>query len=59
MGTSRELNKLFKEARERSVKALGFAKRLRNDLGVASTFQVNVTVLQLLEKLKELGYVQV
>ena len=55
----RELKKLFKEARERSVKALSFAKRLRNDLGVAAKFSVNVTINELLEKLKQAGYTQV
>ena len=55
----RDFKKLFKERRERSIKALGFVKRLRNDLGVAATFHVNVLYSQLLEKLKANDYIQV
>ena len=55
----RDFKKLFKETRERSVKALGFVKRLKNDLGVAASFHVNVSVPELLERLKAKDYVQV
>ena len=55
----RDFKKLFKETRERSIKALGFVKRLRTDLGVAATFNVNVSYSQLLDKLKSSGYIQV
>ena len=55
----RDFKKLFKETRERSIKALGFVKRLRTDLGVAATFHVTVPYDELLEKLKSSGYIQV
>ena len=55
----RDFKKLFKETRERSIKALSFVKRLRSDLGVAATFQVNVPYSELLEKLKSSEYIQV
>jgi hypothetical protein len=55
----RDFKKLFQETRERSIKALAFVKRLRSDLGVAATFNVNVPYSELLEKLKASGYIQV
>lgn len=55
----RDLKKLFKETRERSVKALAFVKSLKNDLGVAATFAITVEIPVLLEKLKAAGYIQV
>ena len=55
----RDFKKLFKETRERSIKALCLVKRLRTDLGVAATFNVNVSFPELLEKLKAASYMQV
>ena len=50
---------LFNEARERASKALGFTKKLRNDLENASKFSIDVPMYQLLTRLEASGHVQV
>ncbi|XP_061167485.1 mitogen-activated protein kinase kinase kinase 4-like [Saccostrea echinata] len=57
--TSRNCKKLFNEARERASKALGFAKALRKDLEIAADFNIAVTTVELLAKLKTTNFVMV
>ncbi|XP_065928516.1 mitogen-activated protein kinase kinase kinase 4-like [Magallana gigas] len=57
--TSRNCKKLFNEARERASKALGFAKALRKDLEIAADFNIAVTTVELLAKLKTANFVMV
>ncbi|KAK0064372.1 mitogen-activated protein kinase kinase kinase 4 isoform X1 [Biomphalaria pfeifferi] len=54
----RNFKNLFNEARERSSKALGFAKLLRKDLEVAADYDISVTTKELFSKLKETRHVQ-
>ncbi|CAL1534129.1 unnamed protein product [Lymnaea stagnalis] len=49
---------LFNEARERSSKALGFAKLLRKDLEVAADYNITVTIKELFAKLMDTRHVQ-
>ncbi|XP_078375482.1 mitogen-activated protein kinase kinase kinase 4-like isoform X2 [Oculina patagonica] len=50
---------LFNEARERASKALGFTKKLRNDLENAAKFSIDVPLYELLTRLEASGHVQV
>lgn len=50
---------LFNEARERASKALGFTKKLQNDLENAAKFNIDVPVYELLTRLEASGHVQV
>lgn len=50
---------LFNEARERASKALGFTKKLTNDLENAAKFSIDVPVCELLRRLEASGHVQV
>ena len=50
---------LFNEARERASKALGFTKKLTNDLENAAEFSIDVPVCELLRRLEASGHVQV
>ena len=50
---------LFNEARERASKALGFTKKLRNDLENAAKFSIDVPMYELLTTLEASGHVQV
>lgn len=50
---------LFNEARERASKALGFTKKLRNDLENAAKFSIDVPMYELLTRLEASGHVQV
>ena len=50
---------LFNEARERASKALGFTKKLRNDLENAAKFSIDIPVSELLTRLEASGHVQV
>ena len=50
---------LFNEARERASKALGFTKKLQNDLENAAKFSIDVSMNELLTRLEASGHVQV
>ena len=50
---------LFNEARERASKALGFTKKLRNDLENAAKFSIDIPMSELLTRLDASGHVQV
>ena len=50
---------LFNEARERASKALGFTKKLRNDLENAAMFSIDVSMAELMTRLEASGHVQV
>ncbi|XP_022781351.1 mitogen-activated protein kinase kinase kinase 4-like [Stylophora pistillata] len=50
---------LFNEARERASKALGFTKKLQNDLENAAKFTIDVPMNELLMRLEASGHVQV
>ena len=50
---------LVNEARERASKALGFTKKLRNDLENAAKFSIDIGSACLLAKLKATEHVQV
>ena len=50
---------LFNEARERASKALGFTKKLQNDLENAAKFSIDVPMNELLMMLEASGHVQV
>ena len=55
----RSHKKLFNEIQERSSKALGFAKMLQKDLGIAAEFKVEVSSQKILELLKNTKHVKV
>ena len=55
----RGFQSLFGEARERSVKAIAFAKLLRKDLEVSAEFSITGSPSEFLIKLRETGHVQV
>ena len=55
----RNHKKLFNEIRERSAKALGFAKMLQKDLGIAAEYRVEVSVQKIFSLLKNSGHVKV
>ena len=55
----RSFKHLFNEARERASKALGFTKKLRNDLENAAKFSIDVPMDELLARLEASGHVQV
>ena len=55
----RNHKKLFNEIRERAAKALGFAKMLQKDLGIAAEYKVEVGVEKILRLLKKSGHVKV
>ena len=55
----RNHKKLFKEIRERSAKALGFAKMLQKDLGIAAEYNVKVSSRKILELLRISKHVKV
>ena len=55
----RKHKKLFNEIRERSAKALGFAKMLQKDLGIAAEYNVKVSSRKILELLKSSKHVKV
>ena len=55
----RSHKKLFIEIQERSTKALGFAKMLQKDLGIAAEFKVEVSSQKILELLKKTKHVKV
>lgn len=44
---------LFKEVRERSIQALGFAKMLQKELGIAAQYDVNTSYEKLFQLLNE------
>lgn len=50
---------MFNEARERASKALGFQKKLRNDLETAASYHVEVSAFELLAQLEKAGHMQV
>ena len=50
---------LFNEARERASKALGFTKKLMNDLENAAKFSIDVPMHELLMTLEASGHIQV
>ena len=50
---------LFNEARERASKALGFTKKLMNDLENAAKFSMDVPMHELLMRLEASGHIQV
>ena len=49
----------FLEARERSVKAISFAKLLRKDLEVSAEFSLSRSTEDVLSRLHHTGHVQV
>jgi len=55
----RSHKKLFIEIQERSTKALGFAKMLQKDLGIAAEFKVEVSSQKILELLKKTKHVKI
>ena len=55
----RNHKKVFNEIRERSAKALGFAKMLQKDLGIAAEYKVEVSSQKILELLKSSRHVKV
>ena len=55
----RNFKKLYKEARDRAFKALGFAKMLRNDLEIAALFRVHGTPAEVFLALQKSDHVQV
>ncbi|XP_065056880.1 mitogen-activated protein kinase kinase kinase 4-like [Rhopilema esculentum] len=55
----RNHKKLFNEIRERAAKALGFAKMLQKDLGIAAEYKVEVSVQKIFSLLKNSGHVKV
>ncbi|CAN0348728.1 unnamed protein product [Lampetra planeri] len=57
--TCRAVKELFHEARERASKALGFAKMLKKDLGLAAEFVLSSSVDELLHLLATSGHVKV
>lgn len=59
LGACRNHKKLFNEIRERAAKALGFAKMLQKDLGIAAEYNVEVGVEKILRLLKKSGHVKV
>uniref|UniRef100_UPI00358DF201 mitogen-activated protein kinase kinase kinase 4 n=1 Tax=Myxine glutinosa TaxID=7769 RepID=UPI00358DF201 len=59
MEICRAVRELFHEARERASKALGFAKMLCKDLGIAAEFEVTAPPEQLKSALQESQHVKV
>ncbi|GAB1598853.1 mitogen-activated protein kinase kinase kinase 4-like isoform X1 [Argonauta hians] len=57
--TFRDFKNLFREGRERTSKALGFAKMLRNDLELATSYKMIVSKSEILSKLEEMKHVLV
>ncbi|XP_052834360.1 mitogen-activated protein kinase kinase kinase 4 isoform X4 [Octopus bimaculoides] len=57
--TFRDSKNLFREGRERTSKALGFAKMLRNDLELAASYKMNVSKIEIISKLEEMKHVLV
>ncbi len=55
----RNHKRIFNEIKERATKALGFAKMLQKDLGIAAEFKVEVGLKELLRQLKMSGHVKV
>lgn len=59
MKTCREIKSLFTRMREKTSKALGFAKVLRKDLEIAAEFRILSKPKSLMEMLFTSGHVQV
>ena len=55
----REFKTVVQEAREGTIKSLGFAKSLMRDLEVATEFSINVGSTELLQVLESSDHVQV
>ncbi|XP_071480035.1 mitogen-activated protein kinase kinase kinase 4-like [Diadema antillarum] len=55
----RKFRELFFEVRDRSAKALGFAKMLSKDLEIAAAFKLNTSMADLTANLKLSGHVRV
>ena len=55
----RNHKKLFNEIRERAAKALGFAKMLQKDLGIAAEFEVKVGTKKIYSLLRSNEHIKV
>ena len=55
----RNYKKLFNETRQRAAKALGFAKMLQKDLGIAAEYKVITGLKEIFHLLKETRHVKV
>lgn len=53
LSACRRYKEIFKEVRGRAITALGFAKMLQKDLGIASKYKMNVSFEAILRTLRE------